>query len=269
MALTAQDINNQSFSIDRKGYDVDEVDVFLERVAAEVDEMNTRIEELTAELESTKAQLEAEESGKPVTVAATVEDIDDDDTTEIDVDIEAIEDGEVDDIIAEKNAIIEDLQAQLDEKKANDSAISSALIIAQRSADEIVSKANDTANETMADAREEADRIINRANADKQAIMDAIRKLEDDREDAREGYADLLRNLIDDASHKLNDLGYDDDIDSIPGIGREAGQIDVIYEEDVAFIPKEAEEAIAPQTSIFEKDLSGYGDIEDNFEDVD
>lgn len=268
MALTAQDINNQSFSIDRKGYDVDEVDVFLERVAAEVDEMNAKIEELTAELEEARAQLEADDTTKPTVIDATVEDIDDDDT-DIDVDIDAIEEGETADLIAEKNAIIEDLQAQLDEKKANDSAISSALIIAQRSADEIVSKANDTANETMADAREEADRIINRANADKQVIIDAIRKLEDDREDAREGYADLLRNLIDDASRKLNDLGYDDDIDMIPGIGREAGQIDVIYEEDVAFIPKEAEEAIAPQTSIFEKDLSGYGDIEDNFEDVD
>ena len=40
MALTAADIQNVSFSIDRKGYDVDEVDVFLERVADEVDAMN-------------------------------------------------------------------------------------------------------------------------------------------------------------------------------------------------------------------------------------
>ena len=37
MAITSEDIQNQSFSIDRKGYDVDEVDVFLEHVADEID----------------------------------------------------------------------------------------------------------------------------------------------------------------------------------------------------------------------------------------
>mgnify|MGYP001028311848 CR=1 FL=1 len=37
MAITSAEIHNQSFSIDRKGYDVDEVDVFLEHVAAEID----------------------------------------------------------------------------------------------------------------------------------------------------------------------------------------------------------------------------------------
>ena len=40
MAITSADINNQSFSIDRKGYDVDEVDVFLEHVADEIDYLN-------------------------------------------------------------------------------------------------------------------------------------------------------------------------------------------------------------------------------------
>ena len=37
MAITSAEIHNQSFSIDRKGYDVDEVDVFLEHVADEID----------------------------------------------------------------------------------------------------------------------------------------------------------------------------------------------------------------------------------------
>ena len=37
MAITSEDIHNQSFTVDRKGYDVDEVDVFLEHVAAEID----------------------------------------------------------------------------------------------------------------------------------------------------------------------------------------------------------------------------------------
>ncbi len=34
MALTSNDVNNVSFSVDRKGYNVDEVDVFLEQVAS-------------------------------------------------------------------------------------------------------------------------------------------------------------------------------------------------------------------------------------------
>ncbi len=127
----------------------------------------------------------------------------------------------------------------------------------------------------MQDAREEADRIINRANSDRQDVLDAIRKLEDDREDTREEYADLLRDFIDDATRKLNDLGYDDDIDNIPGIGRDAGEIDVIYEEEVApeFNAQATGAAVVetatPVASVFEKDLSGFGDVEDDFEDVD
>ena len=50
MAITSADINNQSFSIDRKGYDVDEVDVFLEFVADEIDTLNATIERLQARI---------------------------------------------------------------------------------------------------------------------------------------------------------------------------------------------------------------------------
>ena len=49
MAITASDIHNQSFSIDRKGYDVDEVDEFLEHVANEIDILNSTIAELENE----------------------------------------------------------------------------------------------------------------------------------------------------------------------------------------------------------------------------
>lgn len=253
MAITAQDIHNQSFAIDRKGYDVDEVDVFLEHVADEIDLLNAQIAELEAELE-------AAQSAEAAPAATTT-----------DIEINEISNGEFATVLAEKDAIIQDLEDQLADKRANDSAISQALIIAQRSADEIIVKANAQASETMQDAREEADRIINRANADKQGVLDAIRKLEDEREETRDGYADLLRDLIEDASNKLNSLGFDDDIDNIPGIGREAAQLDVVYEDaDVDYIPPTPEGFTpAPAGSVFEKDLSGYGDVEDDFEDVD
>lgn len=261
MAITAEDIHNQSFSIDRKGYDVDEVDVFLEHVADEIDMMNNRIAYLEDELEEARM--------------AVQEEVVSEDVTPLIEDAQMIEQGEYADALAEKDAIIADLEAQLAEKSANDSAISQALIIAQRSADEIIVKANAQASETMQDAREEADRIINRANADRQDVLDAIRKLEDDREDTRDEYADMLRDFIEDASRKLNDLGFDDDIDAIPGIGRDAGNLDVIYEEDVAVdytTPTTTNQVIAtatPVASAYEKDLSGFGDVEDDFEDVD
>ena len=43
MALTSNDVNNQSFSIERKGYDVGQVDDFLEIVANEFDALNAEI----------------------------------------------------------------------------------------------------------------------------------------------------------------------------------------------------------------------------------
>lgn len=263
MAITAEDIHNQSFAIDRKGYDVDEVDVFLEHVADEIDYLNDRIAQLEEELEEAR-------NAEPETIIV-------EETIEPDGITGEIATGPGSELLAERDARIADLEAQLAEKSANDSAISQALIIAQRSADEIIVKANAQASETMQDAREEADRIINRANSDRQDVLDAIRKLEDDREDTREEYADLLRDFIDDATRKLNDLGYDDDIDNIPGIGRDAGEIDVIYEEDVApefnaqatATGAAVVETAAPVASVFEKDLSGFGDVEDDFEDVD
>ena len=199
MAITSQDIHNQSFAIDRKGYDVDEVDVFLEHVADEIDFLNDQIAQLQNELMQAREAAEDTTSAEETTVISA-------DTTGIDV--TEIADGDMAALIAEKDAIIKDLEEQLSDKKANDNAISQALIIAQRSADEIIVKANAQASETMQDAREEADRIINRANADKQGVVDDIHKLEDDREETREGYADLLRDFIEDASRKLNELGF-------------------------------------------------------------
>lgn len=54
MAITSAEIHNQSFSIDRKGYDVDEVDVFLEHVADEIDGMNAQIAQLENQLDDRK-----------------------------------------------------------------------------------------------------------------------------------------------------------------------------------------------------------------------
>jgi DivIVA domain-containing protein len=262
MAITSEDIQNQSFAIDRKGYDVDEVDVFLEHVASEIDALNGRIADL-------EGQLAASEGAAPEADADAL------DGATVGLDMAAapvVADGEYADILAEKDRIIVDLQAQLAEKQANDSAISQALIIAQRSADEIQRQATVQANDTIQDARDEADRILNRANFDRQSVLDAIRKLEDDRENARNNYAELLRDFIDDATAKLNEIGFDSDVDAIPHVE----DVEVVYvDEDDAVedVPEFAapnladiSASAAPVASVYEKDLSGFGDVEDSFD---
>ena len=276
MAITAADIHNQSFSIDRKGYDVDEVDVFLEHVADEIDALNNQIASLEDQLEDSKFggfDTPATEviSKEPVAAAP------------------AVDVSEYEDLIAEKDDIIADLERQLEEKKANDSAISAALIIAQRSADEIVAKANAQAAETIQDARDEATRILNRANNDKQDVLDAIRKLEDDREDAREEYADILKDFIADASRKLADIGGVAAASAVAGLaaaepiaqvldGQATGEfgVDAYEEEDsvVEYTTPQASGAVVaaatPIASAYEKDLSGFGDADDfEFEEID
>ena len=161
MAITASDIHNQSFSIDRKGYDVDEVDVFLEHVADEIDILNDTIAHLQDQLEADRF------SGFDAPAASTVA------ITEV---AAATDTSEYDAQLAQKDAIIADLERQLSDKRADDNAIAQALIIAQRSADEILAKANANATETIQDARDEAQRIIDRANTDRQDVIDAIQE---------------------------------------------------------------------------------------------
>ena len=47
MAITSKDIDNQSFSVERKGYSIEEVDIFLETVSKEVGLLNDKVEELS------------------------------------------------------------------------------------------------------------------------------------------------------------------------------------------------------------------------------
>lgn len=277
MAITAADIHNQSFSIDRKGYDVDEVDVFLEHVADEIDALNNQI----ASLED---QLEADKFGgfdTPATEVISKEPVSAPEPAPASA--PSVDVSEYEDIIAEKDDIIADLERQLEEKKANDSAISQALIIAQRSADEILAKANAQAAETVQDARDEATRILNRANADKQDVLDSIRKLEDDREDARAEYQDILKDFIADASRKLADLGGAVSATAAASFAA-APVVELLAEQgtgeyclddcpDVAAAhaasyttPQTTEAVIAaatPVASAYEKDLSGFGDADD------
>lgn len=247
MTITSSDINNQSFSIDRKGYDVDEVDVFLEQLAQEVDEMNATIARLEGEYDG-----EDRFSGfdTPVGGASAEE-------------------------LAEKEAVIRDLQDQLAEKKANDNAIAQALIIAQRSADEIIENANNMAAQIHQDADDEAQRILDKANNEKQRIIEEIEKLESDREDSRSEYQGLLKDFIGDATKKLSDLGVTAPAGSAHARGSSNSRNQTsatrrsISAATYTTPQAPAAAVVAPATprpSRVEKDLSGFGEADDAFE---
>ena len=114
MAITSAEIHNQSFSIDRKGYDVDEVDVFLEHVADEIDILNDTIAHLQDQLEADRF------SGFDAPAASTVA------ITEVAA--ATVDTSEYDAQLAQKDAIIADLERQLSDKRADDNAIAQALV---------------------------------------------------------------------------------------------------------------------------------------------
>ena len=71
MAITPADIQAQTFSEAKRGYDPAEVDVFLERLASEVDAMLNKIVDLktrltAAEKELAAAQTQAQAAPAPV-----------------------------------------------------------------------------------------------------------------------------------------------------------------------------------------------------------
>ena len=277
MAITAAEIHNTSFSIDRKGYDVDEVDVFLEHVADEIDAMNNRIAQLESQLDDSRF------GGFDM-------------PAHIDQGMQAkgADDAELEEKnarIAELEEKVEDLARQLEAKKADDNAIAQALIIAQRSADEILANAKAQSAATIQDAKDEAQRILDRADGEKQEVLDAIKKLEDDREDAREEYQELLKDFIGDATRKLAEIGGDvssvrvsaharpqAQADTIAGATDAAGatgrvfpvQASVSSDATASYAtPQGSGPVVTPVTptpSPIEKDLSGFGDTDNDFE---
>lgn len=301
MAITSAEIHNQSFSIDRKGYDVDEVDVFLEHVADEIDGLNQQIASLQSQIgEDTfagfdrPATFDDEAFDEPEHAAEQ----DDQPADSIDPTILA----EKDAAIAERDAHIAELEKQLESKKADGNAIAQALIIAQRSADEILANAKADAAATIKDAEDEADRILDKAENDRQKVIDAIHKLEDDREEAREDYRGLLNDFITDATRKLAEIGekapkaaalasgqhgrYATHVEPEPVVKEAAAtapQAPLTVDgsdayDDAPAIPAAVPAAAvtaaspavtgsaAPVASSVEKDFSGFGDAADDFE---
>ena len=300
MAITSAEIHNQSFSIDRKGYDVDEVDVFLEHVADEIDGLNQQIASLQSQIgEDTFAGFDRPATFDDEPEPEHAAEQDDQPADSIDPTILA----EKDVAIAERDARIAELEKQLESKKADGNAIAQALIIAQRSADEILANAKADAAATIKDAEDESDRILDKAENDRQKVIDAIHKLENDREEAREDYRDLLNDFITDATRKLAEIGekapkaagaltsgqhgrYATHVDPEPVVKEAAAtapQAPLTVDGSDAYdnapampvaVPAAAATgaspaitgSVAPVASSVEKDFSGFGDAADDFE---
>ena len=249
MAITAADIQNVSFSIDRKGYDVDEVDVFLERVADEIDSMNRYIADLEDQLEAGEAA--------PTVIEKTDEVIEGAEAPAASADTAKLE------------AKIAELEAALEEKSANDSAISQALIVAQRSADDVLANARTEASNIIKDADEEADRIIGKAEAERMKIAESIRTLETDRSDVRAEYREMLANFMADPQKKLAEI--DGDARRAAASAQARNDVNAASYAPAANVamdnPAGVTAAVAPSASGFiDKDFSGYGDAATGFE---
>ena len=270
MAITSADIQNQSFKIERRGYDVDEVDVFLERVASEIDDLNDEIAHLRSQASEAASAARTEVISQPEINVVSHEEL------------------------AEKDAKIAELEARLSERKSDDSAIAQALIVAQRTADEIISKAKAEAEQTRINAEEEGKRILDKANAEKQRVIDHINELSASREQVREQYQDMLKEFIGSATQRLSEIGGEVTAGiELPAELLETPKVDDKKKESADVkAPKSAPKwepgspvatyttptvtpavsaPATPKPSAASKDFSGYGDADDSFafDDVD
>ena len=181
MAITPQDIEQQTFSPSKHGYDTEQVDSFLETVSTEVDAMLQKIADLKSrltaseqELAATRAELaEASERANAAQAAA--------------------------DKAAAQAPVLVTTAADGTTVSATERQISQALIVAQQSADRVVAEARESAERIRNDADAKAREVIRQALAEKQNELDEIDRLKQSREDFRAQYKSLLQHFIDDA----------------------------------------------------------------------
>lgn len=290
MAITSEDIHNQSFTVDRKGYDVDEVDVFLEHVAAEIDGLNAQIEELLAridELNNNQNNQMGFDDDEPMDMDAAFAE-----PAMPEPEPEAVKEEAADTTSVlsadEKDARIAELEKQLSEKETDASAIANALVTAQRSAQEVLDAARAEAKRIHNDAEIEASDIVDRANAEKAKIETAIEELDRSHKKTCEAYSEALKSFIDDANAKLDDI--EDELAKKEGKKRSHGRFASPAQAPVhkpmfgatgavapsyvapaagavesAPVTPAVTAAPAPAPSV-EKDLSGFGDAAEAFD---
>ena len=174
MAITPADIQAQTFSEAKRGYDPAEVDVFLEQLSSEVDAMLNKIVDLKNRLTSTEQQL-ADAKAKLAQASAQNQAT----------------------VAAPAPAPV---QAG---PSATERQISAALIAAQQTADAIVNEANENAERIRKEADAKAREVIRQALAEKQSEIEEIDRLKASREDFKNEYLKLIQHFMDDAQNSF------------------------------------------------------------------
>ena len=178
MAITPADIEQQTFSPSKHGYDTEEVDNFLEQLSSEVDAMLQKIADLKGRLNNAEEQLAASQAQ-----------------------VANLEERVAANAAAPAVTMAAPMQAQPADSglHPSESQISKVLIVAQQSADKMVEEARENADRIRTDAETKAREVIRQALAEKQSELDEIDRLKASREEFRGEYKKLLQHFMDDA----------------------------------------------------------------------
>lgn len=206
MSITAKDIQEQGFEHSRKGYDVEEVDVFLERVAVEVDaltrqnqELRTRVTELsdkvTAAETATAEANEALEAAQAAAAApAAAEAMSSSEKDEYENRITELH-NQISDLERKANESkrkIDSLEADLARKGEDENAISAAIISAQKSADNIRAEARIEGEKIYKEAESKARELVRDSLSEKQKTLTELEQLKKSRNDFQSEYKEML-----------------------------------------------------------------------------
>ncbi len=184
MAITPADIEQQTFSPSKHGYDTEEVDAFLEQLSIEVEAMIQKIGDLKGRLNSAEQQLSAAQaqvaSLQEASASAPAPVV--------------------------TNTVVS--PEPVNSMQASEHQISQVLIVAQQSADKLVADARDNAERIRNDADQKAREVIRQALAEKQNELDEIDRLKTSREEFRSEYKKLLQHFLDDAEAVMPANGF-------------------------------------------------------------
>lgn len=180
MAITPADIEQLTFSPSKHGYDTEEVDNFLEQLTTEVDNMLKKIADLKGRLNASESRLQSSQAQ----IASLQQQVSE-------LELEAA--------TAPAPAPNPAANTQSPEFTATERQISQVLIVAQQSADKLVSDARDNADRIRNEADQKAREVIRQALSEKQAELEEIERLRQSREDFRVEYRRLLQHFMEDA----------------------------------------------------------------------